>query len=111
MTAAVAGNSGTVGVREGDGVELGVGDAVGDGVGLGVGAGVGVGVGAGVGEAVGVGVGAGAVSITLTCVTLLPPDPSMSKPSGPIITILGIWLLAMLVPLDWYANMIVTGKV
>ena len=45
--------------------------------------------------------------------TLLPPELSMSKPSGPIIKSLGGgWeLLGSSVPLTWYASMMVTGWV
>jgi len=60
---------------------------------------------------VGVGVAAGAKSITFICVMLLPPDPSISKPSAPTTISLGAGreLLGKLMPLTWYANMSVTG--
>ncbi len=109
MRVAAAGNSGIVGVGDGD--ADGVGDAVGAGVDVGVEVGVAVGVGVGIGVGAGVGVGVGAVLVMFTCVMLLPPDPSISKPSEPTITNLGAGseLLGRLVPLTWYANMRVTG--
>jgi hypothetical protein len=96
-------------VGVGVGVEVGAGEGDGDGeaVGVGecvdVGTGVGVGAGEGVGVGVDVGVGAGARSVMAIWVMLLPPEPSMSKPSGPTITSLGAGseLLGRLVPLTW----------
>ena len=78
-------NSGIVGVGEGVTKSVGVGDAVGlsDDIGAAVGVEVVTTVGAGVG------VGDAKVPVTVTCVTLLPPEPSISKPSGPIIINLG----------------------
>ena len=100
-----------VGVGEGDGE----GEAVGVGECVGVGAVVGVGVGVGVGDGVGVGVGvvAGVRLVMVIWVMLLPPEPSMSKPSEPTMTSLGAGneLLGRLVPLTWYANMRVMGWV
>lgn len=93
----------------GDGVAVGVGEAVGwvvgegvgvgEAVGAGEGEGVGDGDGVGVGLGVRVGVGEGAMLVMVIWVMLLPPEPSMSKPSGPTMTSLGTWLLATLVPL------------
>lgn len=94
----------TVGEGDGLGDAIDVGDGVCD---ADVGTGVGVGVGIEVGD--GLGVEAGAVPVMFTCVMLLPPDPSNSKPSGPTITILGAWLLATSVSLTRYAKMMFTG--
>jgi hypothetical protein len=101
------------------GVEVGVEEGDGDGEGVRVGERVGVGdgvevvAGDGVGVGVGVGVAAGARLDMVIWVMLLPPEPSMSKPSGPTMTSLGAGneLLGRLVPLTWYANMIVMGWV
>ena len=96
-----------VGEGDGDGEAVGVGECVGVGDDVGVGAGDGVGVG------VGVGVAAGARLVMVIWVMLLPPEPSMSKPSGPIMTSLGAGseLLGRFVPLTWLANMRVIGWV
>lgn len=51
------------------------------------------------------------MSVMVIRVTLLPPSATISKPSEPTMTSRGTWLLAMLVPLTWYARMIVAGWV
>jgi hypothetical protein len=115
-----------VALGEGDAVDAGV-DVVGDGVGVccwvgvgvamgdgaGVGVIVGVGVWVGVRVDVGVGVDVGIVSVMLTWVMLLPPDPSMIKPSEPTMTSLGAGseLEGRLLPLTWYAKITTTCKV
>lgn len=90
-----------VGVGEAVGCAVGEGDGLGEEVGAGVGEGVGDGDAVGVGDGLGVGVGAGAVMFT--CVMLFPPEPIISKPSGPTITSLGAGseLLGKFVPLTW----------
>jgi hypothetical protein len=95
------------GVIVGLGVEVAVGVGEGDGEGEAVGVGDGVVVRVGFGEGVGVGVGVvvadGARLVMFIWVMLLPPEPSMSNPSGPTITSLGAGseLLGRLVPLTW----------
>ena len=89
------------------GVEVGVGDGDGEGEAVGVGKCVGVSVGVGAGDGVGVGAGVGVASgaklVMVIWAMLLPPEPSMSKPSGPTMTSLGAGneLLGRLVPLTW----------
>ena len=71
-------NSGTVGVGEAETVGVDEGKMVGEVEGLGDAVGAVEGVGVKVGEGVGL--------VTVICVMLLPPEPSISNPSGPIIT-------------------------
>lgn len=87
----------------GVGVEVGVGVGDGEGEAVEVDDGVGVEVGNIVGIGVGVGVEEGARLVMVICVKLLPPEPSMSKPSGPTMTSLGAGneLLGRFVPLTW----------